>query len=84
MNKQIKRLRQNKGNPYRYFRIMLFLIERSLVFRVSAINKTMRGWYKNMPLSEVFRINREINRLITSGQTKLDFKRVYIPKGKED
>jgi len=82
MEKQIRRLRKFKCNPYVYFRIMLFLIQKSKVFRVSAINKTLNKWYKNLPLWYVLEINRKVDKLILKNG-KMTFKRVYIPKGED-
>lgn len=80
MCKQIRRLRKYKANPYVFFRIMLFLISRSKIFRVSAINKTMHHWYKKLPLWYVFKVNKQVNDIIQKGG-KIQYKRVYIPKG---
>jgi hypothetical protein len=84
MEKQIRRLRKYKSNPKVFFRIAWFLITKSKVFRVSAINKTLYNWYKRLPFGEVMRINRKVNKILNTADTHLDFRRVYIPKGDSD
>lgn len=80
MAKQIRRLRGFKSDPYKFFRIMFFLMRRSKVFRVSVINKSITKWYKSMPLGEIMKINRNVNKMIDSNYRNLNYKRVYIPK----
>jgi len=80
MIRQIKRLRKFKHEPEKFFKIMKHLLIHSKVFRVSAINKTLKNWYKTMPLSTVLQINRKVDSIFKTSSTKLDYKRVYIPK----
>lgn len=80
MERQIKRLRSFKTQPEKFFRIMFFLMEKSMVFRVSAINKSMKNWHRFLPLWYVLRVSHKVDELIKTRSYLLDFKRVYIPK----
>jgi len=80
--KQIKRLIDAKKDPKRFFQIVRFLMAKSVIFRVSAISKTKPRWYKEMPLWLVIRAIRRSIKLI--GSDKMEYKRLYIPKGKDE
>jgi hypothetical protein len=84
MERQIKRLYKFRNHGRKFFIIAFFLISRSKIFRVSAINKTMKRWYKTVPLDGIMNINRKIDKLLKTNDTNLIFRRVYIPKGEGD
>jgi hypothetical protein len=63
---------------------MFFLIRKSKTLRVSAINKCLKGWYKNYTLALVLKINDDVNKIIDTKDTNFKFKRVYIRKGEND
>jgi len=71
-------------SPKKYFKLAFSLMRRSVSFRVSAINHVFFNWYKIYPLWWILRVNRRANKIMASGDTLLDFSRVYIPKPGSD
>jgi hypothetical protein len=71
-------------DPEKYFKLSWALMKSSVSFRVSAINHVFKGWYKELPLWVVLRINRRVDKIIREQTAFLDFSRVYIPKGGKD
>lgn len=49
-----------------------------------AFHDTFPHWYKEMPFSFVKNIARRVKNIIKNEDTKLEFKRVNIPKKAED
>jgi hypothetical protein len=84
MERQIRRLRKLKSNPKKFFAVSWFLMKNSKVFRVSAINKTMKRWYKEIPFGVVMKADRGVNRILKNEDSNLSYRRVYIPKGEND
>jgi len=71
-------------SPKKFFKLALSLMRRSVAFRVSAINHVFFNWYKIYPLWWILRVNRRANKIMATGDTLLDFSRVYIPKPGSD
>lgn len=81
MEYQIGRLMEIKRvNPVKYWKIVYILMSRSSAFRVSAINHVFYNWYKDYSFWFIMNVNRKASRIIKTLDTKLDYKRVYIPK----
>jgi hypothetical protein len=81
MAHQLKRINNLKySNPKLAWRIAYFCIRYSISFRLSAINHIIPSWYYSLNISEVYKICRRVNKILVSGNTDVDFKRVYIPK----
>jgi len=78
----LKRIRTlvDKGLYAKAWKVAKLQIQYSKAFRASAFNFICRGWYYNMALSEVFNINKKVEKIIKTESAKLDYKRVYIPK----
>lgn len=81
MARQLRRLEGFRDRPVIYFQIAFFLMCRSKVFRVAAINKVFPNWYKEIPLSLVMKVNRKCSTLLNTLNSDLIMKRVYIEKG---
>lgn len=71
-------------DPDKFFKLAFALMRRSTAFRVSAINHVFFNWYKKYPLWWILRTNRRANKILATGDTLLDFSRVYIPKPGSD
>jgi len=69
-----------KGELAKAWKVAKLQIKYSKAFRASAFNFVCRGWYYNMAISDVFKINKKVAKIIDKESAKLDFKRVYIPK----
>jgi len=49
-----------------------------------AMNHVFPNWHRNMPMNEVLKINRRVNKLLDTRSTSLNIRRVYIPKPSKD
>jgi len=78
----LKRIRKltSQGEYAKAWKVAKLNIKYSKAFRATAFNFVCKGWYYNMALSEVFKINREVNKILVKELADLDYKRVYIPK----
>lgn len=70
----------SKGDYSKAWKIASDNIKYSKCFRMTAFNFVCKGWYYKMAQSEVFKLNRRVQRIIESEKSNLDYKRVYIPK----
>lgn len=76
---QFNRLWKCRDNrPKLFFAILSSLIYRSRAFRVSFMNRSLRGWYHNMKLEKFLAIYWRIRTL--KGKTKVKTTRFYVPK----
>jgi len=75
---QFMRLWRSRNNPRLFFAIGKSLIWRSKAFRVSFLNKTMKGWYQNEKLEKVLAILKRVPTL--RHKTKVHLTRFYVPK----
>lgn len=78
---QIIRLSKHRNNPVLYWQLAQILMKRSNCFRVVAIQHVFRKWYRNYPLGFIINTNRKVSKIINTGLSKMDYSRVYIPKG---
>jgi len=69
-----------KGELAKAWKVAKLQIKYSKAFRASAFNFVCRGWYYNMAINDIFKINKKVAKIIDKESAKLDFKRVYIPK----
>jgi len=79
MEHQIRRMR--KCDTVTYWRIAMSLVGRSNIFLLMAINHVFPAWYKDMKLSSVILLTRETRRIAKDPDARLNFRRIYIPKG---
>jgi hypothetical protein len=77
--KRIRKLVAN-GAYTKAWKIAKLNIKFSKSFRATAFNFVMKGWYYNMAQSEVFKLNRSVNKILYKEAANLDYKRVYIEK----
>jgi hypothetical protein len=82
--RRARRALLEEKNPKKFWHIAWFVIDRSVTFRVMAVNHISKNWYKNKPLSYVMNILRKVDKIIKERMEDIDFKRVYIPKKPED
>lgn len=64
-----------------YWMIVASLLRRSASFRASAIHHVFPNWYKKNSYYFILGVNRKVDRIIKTMDTKLEFVRVYIDKG---
>lgn len=78
----LKRIRKlvAKGELAKAWKVAKLQIKYSKAFRASAFNFVCRGWYYNMAISDIFKINKKVEKIIKTESAELDYKRVYIPK----
>lgn len=78
----LKRIRKltSRGEYAKAWKVAKLQIKYSKAFRVTAFNFVCKGWYYNMALGEVFKINKLVNKILVKELADLDYKRVYIPK----
>jgi len=69
-----------RGDYSKAWKTAYLNIKYSKAFRISAFNFVCKGWYYKMAQSEVWRINRKVQVIISKELANLDYKRVYIPK----
>jgi hypothetical protein len=79
---QLTRMRH--ASPMTYWRMAMHLMRRSNVFFVIALNHVFPHWSRNMRVSSVVRLAIAVRRIASQHYTKLDYKRVYIPKDGKD
>lgn len=70
----------SKGDYSKAWKIASDNIKYSKCFRMTAFNFVCKGWYYKMAQSEVFKLNRRVQKIIVNEKSNLDYKRVYIPK----
>lgn len=70
----------SRGEYSKAWKIALLNIKYSKAFRITAFNFVCRGWYYNMAQTEIFKINRKVQKILAKELSNLDYRRVYIPK----
>jgi len=75
---QFNRLLKARTNPKLFFVIGMSLIYRSRSFRVSLLNRSMKGWYQNTRLERIVYIFHKIFRM--RDRTDVKTTRFYVPK----
>jgi hypothetical protein len=78
INYELKRL--SKLPPEQYWIVANRLINNSGCFLLLALNHVVPGWYKRMSLSHIQSTLKEVRKIAKTDETKIDLKRVYIPK----
>jgi len=68
------------GNLELATRMITFLIENSIAYRIYWINKIARGWYHNLSIAHVNRMISRLERIIRKADGNLRSSRTYIPK----
>lgn len=58
----------------------MHLVKKSNVFFTMAISHVFPRWHREMKLSKVMRLAVNVKRIANSLGSKLDYRRVYIPK----
>lgn len=78
----IRRIRKlvSLGEYQKAWKVAWLNIKFSKAFRASAFNYVCKGWYYNMAQSEVWKLNRLVNKIIYNEDHDLNFRRVYIEK----
>lgn len=78
----VRRIRKlvKKGEYSKAWKVAKLQILYSMAFRASAFNFICRGWYYNMAQSQIWKINRGVEKIIKKEASNLDYKRVYIKK----
>lgn len=76
---QLKRL-QKVNSSLAYWRIAMHMIRSSDVFFVIALNHVFPRWHRNMRMSSVMRLFNSVRKIANTQYSRLDYKRVYIPK----
>jgi len=78
----LKRIRKlvELGYYAKAWKVAKLQIKYSKAFRASAFNFVCRGWYYNMAISDVYKINRKVEKILATESSNLNYKRVYIPK----
>jgi len=78
----LRRIRKlvEQGKYAKAWKVAELNIKYSSAFRVTAFNFVCKGWYYNMAQSEVFKLNRKVQTILSKEQSNLDYRRVYIPK----
>lgn len=79
IRRTLERLYRNRYNPKYYCIITTVLIKRSTAFRMAHINKVFPHWYYNGE-SWLLKINNKFLNLVKKWDTRLQSKRVWIPK----
>jgi hypothetical protein len=77
--RQFKRLADSRDNPVLFWRIAWQLMK-SKTFQVVALNKVLHSWHRKYPYWWVKRVLKRVDVMCRNKATKIDFKRVYIPK----
>lgn len=75
---QLKRLQG--ANSLAYWRIAMHMIRKSDIFFVIALNHVFPRWHRNMRMSSVMRLFNSVRKIANAPYSRLDYKRVYIPK----
>jgi len=57
---------------------------KSKVYIVMCFRHVFPNWHREMPYWKVLKILKAVQKLVDERNTKLDYKRVYIPKGEND
>lgn len=70
----------DRGDYSKAWKTAYLNIKYSKAFRISAFNFVCKGWYYKMAQSEVYKINRKVQFIISKELSNLKYKRVYIPK----
>jgi hypothetical protein len=56
------------------------LIKRSISFRLMGLRHVLPNWYRETKLTEILHILARVSKLAKKRSSKIDFRRVYIPK----
>lgn len=78
MKHQLTRLEKNLTNPEKYWTIANHLMSRSSVFLVMSLNHVYPKWQREMNLSKVIRLCREVRKISLCPTIHLDSRRIYI------
>jgi hypothetical protein len=78
----LRRIRKlvDRGDYSKAWKTAYLNIKYSKAFRISAFNFVCKGWYYKIAESEVWKLNRKVQVIISKELANLDYKRVYIPK----
>jgi retron-type reverse transcriptase len=52
-------------------------------YQVACLNYVLDGWWKDRRFSEVEKVLDRVQELVSSRETSIVFRRVYIPKGSD-
>jgi len=89
-NKYLKRMYKRleyyarKTNARGFTVVATLLLKRSISFRLAAINFKWKGWFRIGTGSSAKRLSNDVKVLANTESTKLESKRVWIPKGSEE
>jgi len=76
---KIRRLiKNNLAN--RAWKLIKIIIKKSLTFRLTSFNHVLKGWHYKIALSELYKINRQLSKIIKNEEKFIKIRRVYIPK----
>lgn len=87
MKYQLKRLDRLRSDPVKYWNVVRSLLQKSLVFRLSAFIKMHPNWSRDLTLGQVKSLVKSFKKLLKSFDTDselnrivhyIDFKRVYF------
>lgn len=82
MSHVIRRFKKNleAGNLRKCWAIILWNMQHSVSFRLSAFIRVYPDWWKSMTICEIIRIQKEVERIISTWDSELQFHRAYISK----
>ena len=81
MEHQLWRIRKYKNShPELAWKIAHLCITKSVAFRLSAFNHVVPDWYFAYPKSHIWKLNREVDKILRTQDTFVKIKRVEIPK----
>lgn len=69
-----------KDKPLVTWRIGMHMVRRSNIFYTMALNHVYPKWHRQMKLSSVIALAVQVRRIANSDDSKLDYRRVYLPK----
>lgn len=79
INYMFKRLRkQVEGGSYEAARKTMWILMKSTSYKVAALNSVVRNWHRRYPLWTVEGWIKEINELVETRATKINYSRVYL------
>jgi len=78
---QCRRLESLRKHPDKFWKVAIWLVKNSMVFRVSAFQRILPNWHRKYPFWTIFNINKRVHELLRKEDDNAKFYRVYIPKG---
>lgn len=82
LRRMYRRLEKNalKGRPLRFTKVALILLQKSLAFRLAAINFKWPKWFYKGTGTDAKNLLKTVLKLGTDLATNIDYTRIWIPK----